>query len=263
MLRISFLFLAAAVLWAQTAAQKGPEPPPEVDKALRARINEFCELHKQAKFRQAEQMVAEDTKDYFYNSNKPRYVSYEIQSITYNQDFTKATAIVICEHYLPTLGFQGKTVKLPTPFNWKIENGQWMWYVDKESLLMTPWGKEPSTPQTGQAAPTPPPGAGVPPVIPSSVEGFLSLVKADKNEVTLKPGASDQVVITNGTPGLILIDIVKRLPGVDAKLQGPAVPSGVKDVLTIQAGQQPVNGTIELWVKPIGPRISIKVTVQP
>jgi hypothetical protein len=95
------------------------------------------------------------------------------------------------------------------------------------------------------------------------VEGFLSLVKADKNEVTLKPGASDQVVITNGTPGLILIDIVKRLPGVDAKLQGPAVPSGVKDVLTIQAGQQPVNGTIELWVKPIGPRISIKVTVQP
>jgi len=265
MLRLSSIFLAAVALWAQTAAvPKGPEPPPEVDKALRARVNEFCELHKEGKFRQAEQMVAEDTKDYFYNSGKPHYVSYEIQSITYNQDFTKATAMVVCEQYLPALGFQGKTVKLLTPFNWKIENGQWMWYVDKEALRMTPWGKEASGPQTGQtAAAPPPPGAVAPPVIPSSVGGFLSLIKADKTELKLKPGASDQVVITNGTPGLILIDIVKQLPGVEAKLQGPAVPAGVKDVLTVTAGQEPVDGTVELWVKPIGPRISIKVTVQP
>jgi len=44
--------------------------PPDVDKSAARRVNEFCELHKQGKFRQAEQMVADDTKDYFYNSGK-------------------------------------------------------------------------------------------------------------------------------------------------------------------------------------------------
>jgi len=263
MLRISLLVLATAALWAQNVPQKGPEPPPDVDKTLRARINEFCELHKQAKFRQAEEMVAEDTKDYFYNSGKPRYVSYEIQSISYNEDFTRATAMVICEHFLPTLGFQGKTVKLLTPFNWKIENGQWMWYIDKDMLLLTPWGKM-KPPQPGQAATAaPPPGAVTPPIIPSSVEAFTSMIRADKTAVTLKHGSSDQVFITNGTSGVVTIDIVKQVPGVEAKLQSPAIPSGVKDVLTVRAGQQAVSGVLEMWVQPIGPRISIHVTVEP
>ncbi|MGB7760219.1 MAG: hypothetical protein WBL61_10340, partial [Bryobacteraceae bacterium] len=145
--RLALLALACAALWAQSPARKGPEPPPDVDKALRARINEFCELHKQAKFRQAEQMVAEDARDYFYDSRKPHYVSYEIQSIAYNQDFTKATAFVICEQYLPAPGFQNQTVKLLTPFKWKIENGQWMWYVDKDTMLVTPFGKMGLVPQ--------------------------------------------------------------------------------------------------------------------
>jgi len=182
MLRISFLVIATAALWAQNVPQKGPDPPPDVDKALRARVNEFCELHKQGKFRQAEQMVADDTKDYFYNSGKPRYVSYQLQSITYNQDFTKATAMVICEHYLPAPGFQGKTVKLLTPFNWKIENGQWMWYVDKDAMLMTPFGKMTLAPRTGEPAAPPAPGTPQPPPIPTTVGQFFNLVKADKTE---------------------------------------------------------------------------------
>ncbi len=263
MLRISLLILAAASVWAQSAAQKGPEPPPGVDKALRARINEFCELHKQGKFRQAEQMVADDTKDYFYNSGKPRYVSYEIQSITYNQDFTKATAMVICEHYLPAPGFQGKTVKLLTPFNWKIEDGQWMWYVDKDAMLMTPFGKMSLVPRTGESAAPPPPGTPPPPpVIPTTVEQFFSLIKADKTALSLKPGAIDQVVISNGTPGLVSLEIVQQVPGVEAKLEGAAVPAGGKAVLTVHAGRQATGGVIGLRVKPIGPQISIRVSVE-
>jgi len=233
MLRISLLTLACAAIWAQTAAQKGPEPPPDVDKVLRARVNEFCELHKQGKFRQAEQMVADDTKDYFYNSGKPRYVSYELQSITYNQDFTRATAMVICEHYLPAPGFQGKTVKLLTPFNWKIENGQWMWYVDKDAMLMTPFGKVSLAPRTGEAASTPAPGAPQPPTIPASVDQFFALIKADKTSLVLKPGASGQVVISNGTPGVTILEIASQVPGMEAKLDTAAVPAGGKAVLTL------------------------------
>lgn len=259
--RISLLVLATTALWAQTAAQKGPEPPPDVDKALRARVNEFCELHKQGKFRQAEQMVADDTKDYFYNSGKPRYVSYEIQSITYSQDFTKATAMVICEQYLPAPGFQTKTVKLLTPFNWKIENGLWMWYVDQDALLMTPFGKMSLGPRTGASAAAPPPGTPPPPMIPATVDQFFNLIKVDKTALSLKPGASDQVVISNGTPGLVGLEIAQQVPGVEAKLDSATVPAGGKAVLTVRAGQQATGGVIGLRVKPIGPRIAIQVSV--
>lgn len=262
MLRISLLVLAAAALWAQTGAQKGPEPPPDVDKALRARINEFCELHKEGKFRQAEQMVAEDTKDYFYDSGKPRYVSYEIQSIKYNQDFTKATAMVICEQYLPAPGFQGHTVKLLTPFNWKIENGQWMWYVDKDALLVTPFGKMTLAPRPGDNSAPRDPNAPPPPMIPTSVGQFFNLIHADKTDLSLKPGASDQVTISNGTPGWVTLEIAKQVPGVEAKLQATLVPSGGKAVLTVHAGEQAAPGILIVGVKPIGPQISIKVSIE-
>ncbi|MGA9066808.1 MAG: hypothetical protein WB332_15620 [Bryobacteraceae bacterium] len=260
--RISLLVLAAGALWAQTGAQKGPEPPPDVDKALRARINQFCELHKEGKFRQAEQMVAEDTKDYFYNSGKPRYVSYEIQSIKYNQDFTKATAMVICEQYLPAPGFQTHTVKLLTPFNWKIENGQWMWYVDKDALLVTPFGKMTLAPRPGDTSKPADPNAPPPPMIPATAGQFFSLVKVDKKALSLKPGASDQVIISNGTPGLIGLEIAQQVPGVESKLQGAWVPAGGKVALTVHAGEQAVSGDLIVRVKPIGPRISIKVSIE-
>jgi hypothetical protein len=262
MLKISVLILTAGALCAQYAPPKGPDPPPDVDKALRARVNEFCSLHQQGKFRQAEEMVAADTRDYFYNSGKPRYVSYEIQSITYNQDFTKATAMVICEHYLPTPGFQGKTVKLLTPFNWKIENGQWMWYVDKDALLTTPFGKMSLAPRTGEPPPPLPAGAQPPPMIPTTLDQFFSLIKADKTALTLKPGASGQVVISNGAPGLIRLEIAQQLPGVEATLDSATVPAGGKGVLTVHAGQQTMSGVLGLRVKPIGPGISIRISVE-
>jgi uncharacterized cupredoxin-like copper-binding protein len=263
MLRISLLVLAATALWAQTAAQKGPEPPPEVDKALRARINEFCELHKQGKFRQAEQFVADDTKDYYYNSSKPHYVSYEIQSIKYNEDFTQALATVICEQYLSALGFQNQTIKMLTPFNWKLENGQWMWFVLKDTMLVTPFGRMTPAEHTDGASAPPAGGASPrPPVIPASVDQFFAMIKADKNELTLKPGASGEVTISNGTPGMIIVGIARQFAGVEAKLDVSGVPAGGKAVLTVHAGDHAASGVIRLDIKPIGPPIAVRVKIE-
>jgi hypothetical protein len=263
MLRLTVIAIATAALWAQSAAQKGPQPPPEIEKAVRARTNEFCELHKQGKFRQAEEMVAEDTKDYFYNSGKPRYVSYQIQSVTFNEDFTQALAMVTCELYLPGLGFQEHTVKMLTPFNWKLVGGQWMWYMTKESLMYTPFGKVAERPSTEVAGN--PAGRPVPPnpvVIPGTVEQFLSNIKADRNTLELKPGATGQVTFTNGSPGAITLVILQQIPGMEAKFENATVPGGGKGVLTVHAGDKPTVGSIELRVKPIGPAFSIKVTIE-
>ena len=52
----------------QTSAPPAEAPPPEVDQALRARISEFYQDHVDGKFRQAEALVAAETKDSFYGA---------------------------------------------------------------------------------------------------------------------------------------------------------------------------------------------------
>ena len=57
----------------------GRSASPEVDQAPCARLSEFYQDHVDGKFRHAEAVVAEETKDYFYSTSKPRYLSYEIE----------------------------------------------------------------------------------------------------------------------------------------------------------------------------------------
>ena len=115
MFRLSLFALFAAVLSAQDASELFHKPPADVDQALRARITEFFDLHVKGDFRHAESLVAEDTKDFFYNGNKPRYLSFEIVKIKYNDDFTQAQVTVMAEQYIRFPGFGGNPMKVPTP----------------------------------------------------------------------------------------------------------------------------------------------------
>ena len=67
--------LAAFVSCAVVAAQTKPtdifeKAPPEVDNALRERVSKFFQAHVDGKFRLAEEVIAEDSKDFFYNMEK-------------------------------------------------------------------------------------------------------------------------------------------------------------------------------------------------
>src|SRR5215475_5648840 len=97
--RFTLLTMFAAVALAQSQDPFN-RPPADVDEALRARIKLFYQYHvtgdAQA-YRKAEALVAEDTKDYFYTHNKPKYISFEISRIDYSDHFTKAKATVLCE----------------------------------------------------------------------------------------------------------------------------------------------------------------------
>src|SRR5262245_19656348 len=94
------LLLSVGVLCAQNTADLFNKPPAKVDKALRARISEFYDDHVKGDFRKAEPLVAEDTKNFFYSQNKPKYLSYDISRIEYSDNFTKAKATVLCEQYV-------------------------------------------------------------------------------------------------------------------------------------------------------------------
>ena len=139
--RFALFALFAAFAFAQPNDPFKPKPPADVDAALRARALEFFDLHVKGQFRKAEELVAEDTKDFFYSHNKPKYLACELSKIDYSDNFTKANAVMLCEQYIMMPGFADHPIKVPTPSAWKVENGKWYWYVDQDALRNTPWGR--------------------------------------------------------------------------------------------------------------------------
>src|SRR5689334_1176050 len=118
MVRFILVPLCAAVCLAQTPAEP-PKPPADVDAALRARVTEFVQYHVTGEFRKAEALVAEDSKDLFYNRNKPRYMQLvKIERIDYSENFTKAIATVMV--VLPSMipGWTDGPPSVPIPLTW-------------------------------------------------------------------------------------------------------------------------------------------------
>jgi hypothetical protein len=245
-------------VWAAAAQTPDPfnQPPADVDKALRARITEFFQLHVEAKFRQAEALVAEDTKDFFYTSNKPKYLSFEIRRIDYSDGFTKAKATVLCEQYVMIPGFTEKPVKVPVPSTWKLVDGAWYWYVDQESLRQSPFGK--MTPGTAPAS------GPIPNAVPGAVDMkyIFTQVKADKQQVTLKPGEEEKVVISNGAQGRMNLSLAGAVPGVEAKLDRTEVNAGEKATLTLHAGKEPKPGMLNVRVEQTSQLLPVQIKVE-
>jgi hypothetical protein len=209
--------LAAFTLHAQADLFK--QAPPDVDLALRARVKKFYQAYVDGKHRTAMPMVAEDTQDLWFDSDKPKYLSFELLTIKYADDFRKANVTVVVEQEMKQR-FGHMMSKVPTSTTWRIDDGQWVYYVDKavRGTKETPFG-------TMKA------GAGG----DSSQSGLSRLtdksqiakgVWLDKGEVHL--GDSDEVVVTNGLPGEVhLILETDQLEGLTGKLdQATLAPNG-------------------------------------
>ena len=139
-MRFSILCLCAAACLAQSP-KDAPKPPADVDAALRARVTEFFQYHVTGEFRKGEALVADDSKELYYNRNKPRYLKLEgIERVDWSENFTKAmvTVMVVTPEMIP--GWVGGPPEVPIPSTWKLENGKWCWYVEPETFLRTPFG---------------------------------------------------------------------------------------------------------------------------
>jgi len=256
MFRLLTLTLWVAAGFAQTPADLFNKPPADVDQALRARITEFFQDHVDGKYRQAEALVAEDTKDFFYNAPKPKYLSFEITSITYSEGYTRAKAVVICEQLVPFPGFQGKPVKIPTPSAFKLVDGQWYWYVDQGPTHDSPFG--PMRPGPGKSGL----GSLTMPNPDDVLKSATEQVRADKQAVSLKPGGSDQVTITNQAPGLMSISVIGAIPGVNVTLDRMELKTGEKAVVTFRAANDAKPGGLSIRVDQTNHVIPIRVDVQ-
>ena len=238
--------------------------PPDVDQALRDRITKFYQAHVDRKLiRQADQYVAEDTKDFFFESNKPVYLEFRIDKIDYSDDFTKAKAIVACKMIVPMPGFTDAPMTVPAPSTWKIENGQWVWYVDQKVGRETPFGR--MKPAEGA------PSAGSVPSLASApdIQALWKSVRADKSSVSLSASqaSSGEVTIASKMPGSVSLRLdYAKTPGLEVALDRTELKAGEQAKLSLRFEPQtkPSAKTVEVRVivQPTNQMIPIAVTIQ-
>jgi hypothetical protein len=245
-----------------TAADLFSKAPPEIDNVLRERVTRFYQLHVDGKFRAADQFVAEDSKDIYFEGDHNRWRGFKIAKIEYTDNFTKAKVMTNCQHSFKHAGQEFPAV-VPVVSRWKVENGQWLWYVVPEKGgATTPWGIMQGAPEAkgGQAAPPALPNMAV------AAAAIRQAVKADKREVMLssfKP-AHDEVLLANGLPGPVTFHVeYQAFPGFVAKLAQDTVGKGESGrlLLTVDPKDDKPKPTtvVTVVVDQTGQRIPVKV----
>ncbi len=200
------LVLTVGAVLAQAPAELFQKAPPDIDEALRARVTKFYQAHVDGKFRAADEMVAEDSKDAFFAADKPRCRAFQIIRLSYSENFSRAKAVVGCDTEMLFPGVGLVPLKQPLGSSWKVLDGQWFWYVDPVSErkdVATPFG-------TRKAAPGEQPASqGGMPAAPVSLESLSGLVKADKKELRfdLQKPATAQVTVTSQMPGRVTLSL--------------------------------------------------------
>lgn len=225
----------------QSGAEVFNQAPPEIEEALRARMKLFYDCYLTGKFRQAYDLVAEDSKDDYFNRAKTPYHSYKILSIQFSDNYTKAKAMVVVNR---DMKFDGHTLAVDTPMDvdWKIENGQWVWYLPPRNSEAheTPFGTVPPaaapsndsshSAEGGNAHPKAPSDAG------SMAAAFDRLAWPDKPVLSLglADHFQDHAVLINrsGTPLKFHLEY-KALPGLKLEPLSGEISAGTS--LTIQA----------------------------
>jgi hypothetical protein len=250
------LFVLPLAMFAQTA-------PPEVDQALRARVNEFFQYHVTGDFEKAWGMVAEDTKKEYFSGQKTRYESFKIDSIKYMENFTKAmVTLTVQEKKRMSVQFPELVMTEPTSTLWKIENGKWCWYNEHATNWLMPMG--PSDPKAVADARTKA-QSGTPALTPEKLQEqartILSQSSLDKPELKLASNkeSSDQAVFRNGQGGAIKLALLPASlpPGMTAKLDKTDVGANEQAILKVtytpgSSDKAPADVPLSVLMEPFG-----------
>jgi hypothetical protein len=227
--------LAAGSVFAQ-------EPSAE-ETALRARVEQFYDLHKQKKFRQADALVHEDAKDAFFAKEKNAPLGYKIQSVTFGPDGKAAKVITMLDTNQIIQGMGVVRMPLPSLTYWVKDSANWFWAVPPPEIKNSPFGKWSDPSLAGktdeqiretqlkdlqkEAEETRKRimGESGPVIIPDKPAVALSW---------LKP-STVVVLLENKAPGSfeVLVDGKSR-PGLTATLEGRNMQPGQKMKMTIQ-----------------------------
>jgi hypothetical protein len=258
-----------AALLSTAALAQGPadlfqKAPPEVDQALRERAAAFLQAHVDGKFRLADQYVADESKDAFFEAHKRRYRDFEIAKISYTGNYTKAVVLAVCgtEMQLP-MNSRPIPVKMPLTMYWKTVDGKWLWYLPPAPASYdTPFGKMKPGPDDPAGAPASGGLAQAP-----SLAQLSQLVAIDKPVVNLSATASSAVVVLSSRmPGKVTAGIEGAVPdGLDARLDRSELKTGETAKLTLKLVDAAKIGStsyvVRLRVDPLNQVFPIRVNI--
>jgi hypothetical protein len=204
---------SAALLLAASACFAQPDPPPEVDAALRARVSEFMGYHVTGEFMKAFALVAENTREYYFGVGKNQYISFQVGKIEYSDNFTEAVVDVEGKKKIRlSAEFPETVVVQPMRLNWKIENGKWVWYVKPTIDCPTPMSCDPKgkpwvqqqTEAANNAIPLPKLDQKT---MDDQAKKILTASQIDKPNVAMTAGvaSTEKVVFHNGAPGAVKV----------------------------------------------------------
>lgn len=244
---------------AQSPPPAGPESGAS-EKALRVRAAEFYQDFVDGKFRAADALVADDSKDAFFAEEKTRYKSCTVGKITMTPDGQSAAVVTSCA---TTFSFNGQRVPATVPMtsHWKIQNDEWFYHsVPFDGKVKTPFGKMNVDPDGEHQAPIPSnPGAMRP--------GMLAGVRADKTSVTIASNRPSQqkVEIENGLDGPVRLSMATvNIPGLTAHIDPMTLGAHGKSTLTLdyapEKSRPTANTTIRIRVAPLQQIIRVHVS---
>jgi hypothetical protein len=212
-----------------------PKVPEKVDKALRARVNEFFNYHVEGatNLHKAMDMVADDTKEEYFASGKMTLKSFKIDDIKYSDKFDKATVTcTITRNW--QIRLQDNVVTLPMVTTWKVEHGKWVWYHDRNGqewlTMMGPSDLKAIRPNKDGSVNVPKINADTVMAAAQNIlkEQNTSLDKLIVNLSLDRPN-SGKVPFKNGAPGQVKLELTPMdpVPGLSITL----------DKMDLQAGE--------------------------
>jgi hypothetical protein len=264
MWRVSFLVapvLASALLPIPAAAQNLRKAPEEVEKALLARVDRFYTAFKEHRFRQAEALVAEESRDQFYNMQKAPIFGYKVENIDWDDSFHTALVLVTCRVNTPRAGPNGMPV--PVTGKWQLIDGEWY-------LVIKPTNVSPFGPMSFDLSAPPqekPPQTGDRPTLESIAAGAIK-VEPEKLVISREGDGvvTQSVVITNNLPGALDVAIeAPDLPGLKLVNAGKSIAA--KSQMTFQVVYDQKLGRIQPQCQSCKPSLSgnwdVLIRVQP
>ncbi|MCS7043671.1 MAG: hypothetical protein NZR01_12865 [Bryobacteraceae bacterium] len=270
MISSRFWLLSAFLLCLPAAARQATStgfnrPPAGVDEALRARVQQFYDLEQQGRFRLAEQMVCEDSRDRYYDMEKRRWTSFELIQISYEENFTRARVAAALGTEMATLT-GAIPVKAPITTLWRLENNTWCRYFPdpQKEGYRTPFGiMKPSQPGSSSQGGNPMQTVGH---MPRTAEDVMAMFEVSRSLVTLPgKGGTEEVELQNRMASGLSVTIHPPLiDGFEAAVSPQTIPANGKAVLRLvyrpkEGNAPPPRAVVRLIAEPIGAEKIIEV----
>jgi len=258
------VFLAAFTALAQQENPFGASP--EVENALRERVDQFYSLFQKGRFREAEQFVVEESRDAYYAARKVRIMGYKIRSLNIEPDLDEAQVMVACEMMVPMAS--SRPLPVPLTSRWKRIGGEWYLHFEPRKVEDGKWDS-PFGPMTfkddGGHGGT---GGAFQNRSQMTLEALQNLYELSAEQVEFATDAAGPVTktvtVANRAKGSLTLERESpEVKGLDVKVEPAGIERGGEAVisLTYHPKEARLEGEQEIrfLLMPLGQQIKLRV----